>query len=666
MKWTILLSLLPLVVQSAPVNETASSASSAIQSSTPIAANATASATATATAGSSASTVSGSTSGNNSTSTSNNPSVTIYPDTSNGNPVEITGLNFAAFQQDVYLGVPYAKPPVGDLRFAPPESYTYNFSVTAQKPPPACLQDPTGSGVTSQSEDCLYLNVYAPQGANAQTTWLPVMVWIYGGSFTSGNINIYNATALEAFAAKTGKPFIFVALNYRLGAFGWPTGSGFAENNAANLGLKDIKKGLEWVQENIWAFGGNPDQVTVFGESAGAIAISLLYLDENINTFKGAIMESGAQSTTPIGPTASTFEDAYQALLVATNCSGSASASTSPATAGSPSTSNSTTPATSAGNSTSSSANSTVAIVAATSANSTGLTGFECLKALPAEALLKGQLAVKSNLLFSGFVYGPTVDGDLIPDSPHTLLSQGKFAKIPFISGNNKDEGTAFIPSFVNSTAIALQLVDILEPVDPSNSTLAELFTVYPSDPSLGSPFDTGNQTFGFAPAHKQVAAIVGDGQFQAPRRYFLQQAESNGLDQVWTYQFEQLTPGANPALGVYHGSEVPYVYGAPAAAAVTGSSSVNYTAADQEISLTMMNYWLNFAYYTNPNAPSGSDALNSTNWPTYTNDKNILRLKGGNTTVFKDDYRQQGTDFFLNNAQQFNYKRDFIPIPQI
>ncbi|WRT64599.1 uncharacterized protein IL334_001532 [Kwoniella shivajii] len=600
MKWSLLLTLLPLAI-SAPASSNS---------------------TATGTAAAASSTSTSSSAGGNSTST--NPSVTIYPSTSNGNPVEITGLNFEQFGQDVYLGVPYAQPPVGDLRFRPPQDYTYNFSVTAQTQPPACLQDPSGVS-NGQSEDCLFLNVFAPEGANGQTAWLPVMVWIYGGSFTSGSASLYNATALEAYAAKTGRPFIFVALNYRLGTFGWPYGSGFAENGAANLGLKDIKKGLEWVQENIWAFGGNPDQVTVFGESAGAIAISLLYLDENINTFKGAIMESGAQSTLPLGPTASTWEDVYQALLQATNCS-----STPP----SASTANTTTSPSTQSNSTSS--------------------GFDCLKALPADALLKGQLTVKSNLLFSGFVYGPSIDGDEIPDSPHTLLSQGKFAKIPFISGNNKDEGTVFVPSFVNSTALGLRELAIVEPVDPSNTTIAQVLALYPDVPALGSPFDTGNETFGLGSAHKQTAAIFGDATFQANRRYFLQQANAHGLNQTWTYQFEQLTPGAAGYLGVYHGSEIPYVYGAPLAGAG------NYTAGDLSLSVSMMDYWLNFAYYNNPNSPdeSSSSSSNSTNWPTYTNDKNILRLLANNVTVFTDDYREKQMDFFLSQPTQFNYKR--------
>ncbi|KAK8847567.1 hypothetical protein IAR55_005426 [Kwoniella newhampshirensis] len=616
MKWLILSSLLaPLSIIASPLvprqNGTAATAA------------------ATATSTSSGSATNGTTSPSNTTGTARVPTVTLYPDTSNGLPIEVSGVNYPQFQQDVYLGIPFAQPPVGDLRFAPPQSYIYNFSVTAQRQPSACLQDPSGSiGASIQSEDCLYLNVFAPQGANATSVYLPVMVWIYGGSFTSGSASQYNASFLEAYAAQTGKPFIFVALNYRLGAFGWGYGSGFAENGAANLGLKDIRKGLEWVQQNIWAFGGNPDQVTVFGQSAGAIAISLLYLDPEVKLFKSAIMESGAQSTLPIGPTASTWNSAYQYLLQQTNCTTiAASNSTSGANA-------------TAGNST---------------------TPWQCLKNLPSESLLRGQLAVKSNVLFSGFVYGPSIDGDIIPDSPHTLLSQGRFARIPFISGNNKDEGTFVVPTFVNSTTLGFALVDLVEPNDPSNTTLLQIAALYSDVPALGSPFDTGNNTFGLSSAWKQSVAIVGDATFQANRRFFLRQANQHGFDQTWTYQFEQYTPGQPAYRGVYHASEIPYVFGAARPGVGLAGFSSNYTQADAALSNTMMNYWLNFAYYTNPNGNGDASASNTTYWPTHDinqNNKNMLRLLASNVTVFQDDYREQQMDFFLDRPREFNYRR--------
>ncbi|WVO25233.1 uncharacterized protein IAS62_006623 [Cryptococcus decagattii] len=547
------------------------------------------------------------------------PAVTIYPDTSSGQPIEITGTRVTSAGQDVYLGIPFASPPIGDLRFAPPVSYTYNSSTfQATTAPPACMQ--TNLLVHKISEDCLYLNVYAPAGSNATTTRLPVMVWVYGGSFTSGSSNLYPGTGLVAYAEQIGSPIIYVAINYRLGVFGWGTGSGFAENNAANLGLRDIMKGLSWVQENIWAFGGNPDQATVFGESAGAISISLLFLNQSITLFSAAIMESGAQSTAPIGPTNTTWEDAYNALLAATNC-------TSPAE---------------------------------------NVTQFQCLKELPANELLRGQSAVRNQTAFAaGFIYAPTIDGDLITDSPHTLLSQGQFANKPFITGNNKDEGTRFVPPWINGTKFGLDLIKLAEPVDPSNETLAQLITMYPNDPSLGSPFDTGNETFGLDPSFKQFAAINGDAQFQSPRRHFLQQANKYGNNHTWTYQFEQLTPGAPKYLGSYHGSEIVYVFGGVKCdLATSAGSNAKYSEADRKLSEAMMTYWINFAHHHNPNANGDSGttgSANATYWPTYEDNfdnKNMLRLKSDNITVFRDNYREQGMQFFLDHPKEFNARR--------
>lgn len=123
-----------------------------------------------------------------------------------------------------------------------------------------------------------------------------------------------------------GQHLIFVAVNYRLGIFGFPYGKEAAEAGAANLGLRDVMKGLEWVQGNIESFGGDPSRVTVFGESAGAIIISQLMLQTNItNLFSSAIMQSGAASSIPMGPTESTWQEPYDLLAAFAGCDGSAS-----------------------------------------------------------------------------------------------------------------------------------------------------------------------------------------------------------------------------------------------------------------------------------------------------------------------------------------------------
>ncbi|TYJ58286.1 hypothetical protein B9479_000829 [Cryptococcus floricola] len=494
-----------------------------------------------------------------------------------GGDVQVSGVNHPTFQQDYWGGIPYAKPPTGDLRFSPPQTYAYESTTfTAQASSPACMQD---SDLT-MSEDCLYLNVYTPSGSSGSDASLPVMVWVFGGGFQTGDAGWFNASRNLQYGVDSGKPFVFVALQYRLGAFGWGTGSGYAENQATNLGLKDIKQCLSWVQSNIAAFGGDPSK----------------------------IMESGAPSGTPLGPAGSTWEDAYQFFLDNVGCK-------SP---------------------------------------SDGSTEWACLKALSADELLDGQKATKSQTQWvDSRLYGPSIDGDVIPDSPHTLISDGKVANIPFIQGNNKDEGTSFAPTTLDGPESGRNLIRLIEPVPPSNATLDSLLDLYPADPTVGSPYDTGNDTFGLQPAYKRFASIVGDLKFQAPRRHFLREANKHGNTATWTYQFEQSTPGSAAQRGVWHASEIPYVYGL--ARPGTGQSA-EYTDVDGALSDAMMEYWINFAHYSDPNGPSGATS-NFTSWPAHdiSANTNILRLKGDDIEVFKDDFREEGMQFMQDNAGEFN-----------
>lgn len=350
-------------------------------------------------------------------------------------------------------------------------------------------------------------------GTNAK---LPVMVWIYGGGFTSGTGTTYNGPYLNTYAASTDRPFILVTFNYRLGIFGWGNGAEMAANGAANLALRDQILALQWVKENIKAFGGNPNKVTVFGESAGAISISCLMLNQSTDLFHGAIMMSGAQSTSPLGPTADVWQGPYDMVAQLTGCK------------------NASTPITAAGN------------------QST----FDCLKKVPAETLLNATITTKNNLLYAlGFVWGPSVDGDIIPGAPWKLLEEGKFARIPFISGNNVDEGTLFVPTYLNTTQIPVStLLDFLYP-SPLNASIADEVTeAYPNVPALGAPFGTGNETFGLDPGWKQLTAIITDGAFMSRRRWFLRQANKHGFKKTWSYQWDGKTPG-DPA---YYGGEYP------------------------------------------------------------------------------------------------------------
>nr|XP_020740635.1 cocaine esterase isoform X2 [Odocoileus virginianus texanus] len=198
-----------------------------------------------------------------------------------------------------FLGIPFAKPPVGPLRFAPPEppeSWSGVKDVTSQ--PAKCLQDVDGMKrmtdklwnvtlpSTSMSEDCLYLNIHTPAHSHKGSN-LPVMVWIHGGGFVLGMASMYDGSALAAF-----EDVVVVVIQYRLGLLGFfSTGDKHA---TGNWGFLDQVAALRWVQQNIAYFGGDPGRVTIFGESAGGISVSLhLMSPMSQGLFHGAIMESG-------------------------------------------------------------------------------------------------------------------------------------------------------------------------------------------------------------------------------------------------------------------------------------------------------------------------------------------------------------------------------------
>lgn len=198
----------------------------------------------------------------------------------------------------VWKGIPYAKPPVGPLRFrapVPPDPWDGIKDTTAFSP--MCLQplestsSMLGGGVTKRvSEDCLYLNVWAPLNTPAEP--LPVMVWIHGGTFItgSGSLPSYNGTSFVLRG-----DVIVVTINYRLGPLGFLHLSPYGESFASNTGLLDQIAALQWVRDHIAAFGGDPKRVTVFGESAGSMSIAaLLAMPAAKGLFQRAIMESGA------------------------------------------------------------------------------------------------------------------------------------------------------------------------------------------------------------------------------------------------------------------------------------------------------------------------------------------------------------------------------------
>jgi carboxylesterase type B len=222
---------------------------------------------------------------------------------------------------ETFNGIPYAQPPVGQLRLKPPQPITsavgnvdgtasprgcpqFFFSVDDNNIPSAVLgtllNTPLFQAVQNSGEDCLTINVQRPAGTKADAK-LPVLFWIFGGGFELGATSMYDGTSLVAESVAQGKPIVFVAVNYRVGGFGFLPGKEILADGSANLGLLDQRLGLQWVADNIAAFGGDPDKVTIWGESAGSISVMdqmLLYDGDNTYKgkplFRGGIMNSGS------------------------------------------------------------------------------------------------------------------------------------------------------------------------------------------------------------------------------------------------------------------------------------------------------------------------------------------------------------------------------------
>ncbi|KAJ7857231.1 extracellular triacylglycerol lipase precursor [Mycena leptocephala] len=434
----------------------------------------------------------------------------------------LVGLDLPTFQQDLLLvRIPFAEPPLGNLRLRPPvlktslAAGTFNASAFG----PACPQIATTITPDSMSEDCLTINVVRPTGTPTNAK-LPVMFWTYGGGFEIGFAEVFNASSLVAQSVARGTPVIYVNFNYRLGPLGFPQGREARNQGALNLGLKDQLAALKWVQLHIGTFGGDKDKVTVFGESAGSIMTSILFLNSPITSLaRAAIFESGSQATLPLY--APERREAGWETFVA-------------------------------------------GVPSCASLAKSGST-FACLRSANTTEIFQGISSAMAAAI-EQFPWEPVIDGPggLIPDVPSVLFKCGQFARLPFIAGTNLDEGTSFTDPTVNSSVgISESLVAQYSPsaspraLDRSILTLLKL---YPDIPSLGSPFNTGNETFGLSSQYKRAAAITGDLWLHSQRRFWMETAAHAGVP-TFAYLFTQPIVGGSPQLGVSHGLELPYVY---------------------------------------------------------------------------------------------------------
>ncbi|TFA97840.1 putative secreted lipase [Trichoderma ghanense] len=423
---------------------------------------------------------------------------------------------------DTFNGIPYADAPIGDLRFRPPVKLSRDlgtFDATGKAL--SCPQGPiislTGlsnvadalaagaiandtSGedeAPKSSEDCLTINVQRPKGVQAGAG-LPVLFWIFGGGFLAGSTSGFDATQLIETGLLHNQPFIFVAVNYRVAAWGFMPGKEILAEGSGNAGLLDQRMGLEWVADNIEAFGGDPDKVTIWGESAGAISVfDQLVLFDGDASYNGKLL------------------DKAQAIYDAV----------------------------------------------ATSAGCLGNNSLSCLRDLDNDVFTVAANSVPGIISYSSLAlsYLPRPDGRVLTDSPDALQRAGKFHQVPMIIGTQEDEGTLFSLTQRNMSSTE-KIVEYLSTYyfhNADEEQITEFVNTYSSDPRDGSPYRTGCLFEGY-PGKKRIAAILGDIVFNLIRRISLQTFASVApTASTWSYFASYKYNQCLGLFGTYHGSDV-------------------------------------------------------------------------------------------------------------
>ncbi|KAM3155664.1 hypothetical protein ABEW05_003805 [Botrytis cinerea] len=518
---------------------------------------------------------------------STSPTVTV----TNGSYI---GKYVPEWQQDQFLGIPYAIPPLGDLRFARPKSLNTSFTGyrDATHYGHSCYQYGTKFNL---SEDCLTLNVIRPAGTTPDSN-LPVLIWIFGGGFYTGATADpqYNLSGITHVGQQTGQPIITVSMDYRLGVWGFLQTPQVLAEGSSNAGLLDQRLALRWIKENIASFGGNPEKITVWGESAGGQSISYhlySYDGRDDNLFQAAIIESGSPTGASLNPLGY-YTVPTENLTRATGCW-------------------------------------------------TSTDKLACLRSLTSDQLWKAQ-----------------VDGDFLTDYPSSLTPQGKFIKVPLLIGANSDEGASFgVSGLDNETAIFNNLLvyRASNAYALSPPTARKLLELYPNDPANEPPYYITNATI--FPSKglqwRRSAAIAGDLVMISGRRK-LCEVYAAASQSVYSYRFDTFLWNAAVTDGVKHFVNVVFSFQNISGALGPLPQYQSYLDLSQNIGKA----YISFVNYHDPNALSNSSlstisnststtGTNLPHWPLYNKDtpKNMV-LNSNKTFVEDDTWRKEGIDF--------------------
>lgn len=417
-------------------------------------------------------------------------------------------------QARAFLGIPYAKPPVGARRWRTPEPISWTGTRNATAFGSVCPQVSKSGSSTVQfgSEDCLFLNVWTPNSAPPIGGW-PVLVFIHGGAFENGSsvgpfvspnssIPMWNGAA---FAAKTGS--MVVTFTYRLGLLGYlahPALSATSNGVSGNYGLLDQIASLEWVRRNARAFGGKPDNLTLYGQSAGAQSVCALMTQSlRRGLFDKAIIAS-SNCNLPTLTQAHQRGEKYFAELPCGKVSGAAAQA-------------------------------------------------QCLRQLSQTDILKAQPdfsfdSSECSVGGSSMLLGPIVDGTLLKAAPMELIRAGQFDRVPLVIGHNTAEVPASACAELETEADFREMLrrSYFSPADVDDAV------------DFYRPSSSGD---GWSSAFSQISTDIG---FACPKDAMLDAFSGAGLKDLFSYQFNRATKidfltGAIG--GLMHGGELPYVF---------------------------------------------------------------------------------------------------------
>ncbi|XP_015419598.1 PREDICTED: bile salt-activated lipase isoform X2 [Myotis davidii] len=471
---------------------------------------------------------------------------------------------------DIFKGIPFAAPPKVLENPQPHPGWQGTLKAKDFKQP--CLQVTLAQDDTEGSEDCLYLNIWVPQGQKEVSQNLPVMIWIYGGGFYAGSAegeSFFNNYDHDGEEIATRGNVIVVTFNYRLGPLGFlSTGDA---NLPGNYGLWDQHMAIAWVKRNIAAFGGDPNNITIFGESAGAASISLQILSPYN---KGLIRRAISQSGSGVASWAIQRNPLHWAKQIAKKV-------------GCP-------------------VDDTARMA-------------KCLKATDPRVLTR---AHKINLLGKAsdvLVLVPVIDGDFIPDEPINLFANA--ADIDYIAGTNNMDAHFLVRFFVPAVDI-----DLLTIKGKDFYKFVSWITIAKGPRGANATFDfytaSWAQDSSQLAMRKTVVDFATDYFFLMPTKIDVAQHRANAKSaRTYTYLFSHRSRKLfYPSwVGADHADDVPYVFGRPFA------TPLNYRAQDRTVSQTMIAYWTNFARTGDPN--QGHSAV-PTQWEPYTQENgNYLEI---------------------------------------